>query len=117
MATARIAVCLALHVQLLNGQVTQASIGVGGVAATPARARQTEAALRQQPWNAATVERAMDMLRAEFTPLSDLRASATYRTEVLGTLLQRVWLESQGQATDLRTLTPTSATAPTGAEV
>jgi len=111
------AVCLALHVQLLNGQVTQASIGVGGVAATPARARQTEAALRQQPWNAATVERAMAMLRAEFTPLSDLRASATYRTEVLGTLLQRVWLESQGQATDLRTLTPTSATAPTGAEV
>ena len=111
------AVCLALHVQLLNGQVTQASIGVGGVAATPARARQTEAALRQQPWNAATVERAMAMLRAEFTPMSDLRASATYRTEVLGTLLQRVWLESQGQATDLRTLTPTSATAPTGAEV
>ena len=110
-------VCLALHVQLLNGQVTQASIGVGGVAATPARARQTEAALRQQPWNAATVERAMAMLHAEFTPLSDLRASATYRTEVLGTLLQRVWLESQGQATDLRTLTPTSATAPTGAEV
>ena len=109
------AVCLAIHLQIFNGQVTQASIGVGGVAATPVRARQTETALRLQSWNAATVERAMATLRAEFTPLSDLRASAAYRTEVLGTLLTRLWLESQGQATDLRALAPTRFDASTGA--
>ena len=38
------------------------------------------------------------MLRAEFQPISDMRASAAYRSEVLGNLLQRYWLESQGLA-------------------
>jgi xanthine dehydrogenase iron-sulfur cluster and FAD-binding subunit A len=44
----------------------------------------------------ATVRQAMAALRAEFSPISDMRASATYRSEVLGNLLQRYWLESQG---------------------
>jgi xanthine dehydrogenase small subunit len=66
------------------------------VAATPVRARQTEAALAGQPWTQATVTQAMATLRQEFTPLSDLRASANYRVQVLGNLLQRFWLESQG---------------------
>ncbi len=38
----------------------------------------------------------MATLRAEFSPISDMRASAAYRSEVLGNLLQRYWLESQG---------------------
>ena len=38
----------------------------------------------------------MAVLRAEFSPISDMRASSAYRTEVLGNLLQRYWLESQG---------------------
>jgi xanthine dehydrogenase small subunit len=90
------AVCLALQVQVVAGQVVSASIGAGGVAATPMRAVQTEAALTGQPWTQATVTQAMATLRQEFTPLSDLRASATYRVQVLGNLLQRFWLENQG---------------------
>ncbi len=91
------AVCLAINLRVAHGRVTAASIGVGGVAATPVRALQTEAALRDQPWNPATVQAAAAMLRSEFTPLSDLRASAAYRSTVLGNLLQRFWMESQGQ--------------------
>jgi xanthine dehydrogenase small subunit len=90
------AVCLALNLHIAEGVVTHASIGVGGVAATPVRATQTQAALRGQHWNPATVQSAMHVLRGEFTPISDMRASAAYRTEVLGNLLQRFWLESQG---------------------
>jgi xanthine dehydrogenase small subunit len=90
------AVCLAIKLWIENGVVTQASIGAGGVAATPARAVKTEAALTGQPWTLQTVQAGMAALRAEFTPLSDMRASASYRTEVLGNLLQRYWLESQG---------------------
>jgi xanthine dehydrogenase small subunit len=90
------AVCLALQLQIEDGHVQLASIGVGGVAATPVRARQTEAALTGQPWTQATVTQAIATLRQEFTPLSDLRASAPYRVQVLGNLLQRFWLESQG---------------------
>ncbi|MDB5931523.1 MAG: molybdopterin dehydrogenase, FAD-binding protein [Polaromonas sp.] len=90
------AVCLAVNLRIDNGVVAQASIGAGGVAATPARAVKTEAALTGQPWTLQTVQAAMVALRAEFTPLSDMRASSGYRTEVLGNLLQRYWLESQG---------------------
>ena len=90
------AVCLAMNLHLADGVVVCASIGAGGVAATPARARQTEAALAGQPWTQGTVERAMAALRAEFSPISDMRASSAYRTQVLGNLLQRFWLESQG---------------------
>lgn len=91
------AVCLVIQVQVQNGLVTQASIGAGGVAATPVRAVLTENALRGQTWTQATVNTAMATLRSEFQPISDMRASAAYRTEVLGNLLQRFWLESQGE--------------------
>ncbi len=91
------AVCLVIHLQIADGRVQQVSMGAGGVAATPVRARQTEAVLRGQPWQLATVQAAMAALRAEFEPISDMRASAAYRREVLGNLLQRFWLETQGQ--------------------
>jgi xanthine dehydrogenase small subunit len=106
------AVCLALNLQIADGVVKHASIGVGGVAATPVRAHQTQAALLGQPWNLASVQAAMQVLRAEFTPISDMRASAAYRTEVLGNLLQRCWLESQGKPdSSLETLVLEGATA------
>jgi xanthine dehydrogenase small subunit len=104
------AVCLGLSLHIVNGRVRKASIGAGGVAATPARARNTEAALTGQPWTQATIDQAMAVLRQEFTPISDMRATGTYRSTVLANLLQRFWLESQGIAlTDLRQLTPTNA--------
>ena len=90
------AVCLALNLHIDNGAVQSASLGAGGVAATPMRAVQTEAALAGRPWTAETVQTAMAVLRAEFSPISDMRASSAYRSEVLGNLLQRFWLESQG---------------------
>ena len=109
-------VCLALSLQLEDGRVLAAAIGVGGVAATPMRARRTEALLIGQPWSAATVQQAMKTLAAEFEPLSDLRASADYRRLVLGRLLWRSWLESQGSAlpyaTRLQSLEPTALRIP-----
>jgi len=103
------AVCLAVNLQIANGRVQKASIGAGGVAATPARARKTEAALRGKPWSQTTIDHAMAVLRKEFAPISDMRASGTYRSAVLGNLLQRFWLEAQGAVlTDLRQLTPTA---------
>ncbi len=91
------AVCLVLNLNIVGGTVQRASIGAGGVAATPVRARQTEATLQGQPWTEATVQQAVRVLQAEFSPISDMRASGDYRRTVLGNLLQRFWLESQGQ--------------------
>ncbi len=93
------AVCLSLNMQLHNALVAQITIGVGGVAATPARARQTEALLLGQPWSQATATAAGACLREEFSPLSDMRASSHYRRQLLDNLLQRFWLDSQGEST------------------
>ncbi len=90
------AVCLVLNMQVDDGKIARIGIGVGGVAATPVRAVKTEAFLLGQAWTQTTVHEAMQTLRGEFQPLSDMRASAAYRSEVLGNLLQRFWLESQG---------------------
>ncbi len=92
------AVCLAVHLQLHDGAVDSISIGVGGVAATPMRAKQTQAALTGQEWTQARIKLAITTLRQEFQPISDMRASSGYRTQVLGNLLQRFWLETQGQS-------------------
>ena len=92
------AVALALSLRIEDGMVREASIGAGGVAATPRRARRTEAALLDQPWSAATLRQAMTSITDEFEPLSDLRASAAYRRQVLANLLWRSWLESQNSS-------------------
>jgi len=100
------AVCLAVQLHLRDGVVAKASIGVGGVAATPVRAQQTEASLTGQAWTATTVETAASTLHNEFQPISDMRASSDYRRQVLGNLMQRLWLQSQGEAeVSLDTLT------------
>ena len=38
------------------------------------------------------------MLQSEFEPISDMRASAVYRRELLGNLVRRFALEVQGEA-------------------
>ena len=90
------AVCLAIRMHLRDGRVERISIGAGGVAATPVRATQAESLLMGKAWSQANAQAAADSLRKEFSPISDMRASAAYRTQVLGNLMQRFWLESQG---------------------
>jgi xanthine dehydrogenase small subunit len=90
------AVCLAVRLVLQDGAVARASIGAGGVAAVPARARAAEAALAGRPWTAEAARAAGMALQAEFRPISDMRASGAYRRELLGNLMTRCWLESQG---------------------
>ena len=91
------AVCLAIGMTVENGGVAKISIGAGGVAPTPARARKTESFLLGKRWNERIASEAAKVLRSEFQPISDMRASAAYRTAVLGNLVRRFWLESQGE--------------------
>jgi xanthine dehydrogenase small subunit len=90
------AVCLAMQYHLNNGVVPSVRIAAGGVAATPVRAHQTEAVLAGQVWNASAIAKAQDSMDQEFSPISDMRASASYRRLVLRQLLQRAWLQQQG---------------------
>ncbi len=87
-----VAVALALDVR--GGTVTRAAIGLGGVAATPLRATATEEALVGRPWTAATAREAAAVLYREGTPLDDHRASAAYRSAMLGQSLLRFFAET-----------------------
>ncbi|MEU3529277.1 FAD binding domain-containing protein [Streptomyces sp. NPDC038707] len=84
-----VAVAFALDIE--DGIVRKARIGLGGVAATPIRALATEAALEGRPWTAQTVEAAAGVLQAEGTPMNDHRASADYRSAMLGQSLLKLY--------------------------
>ena len=99
------AVCLAVALQVEDDRIHSARIGAGGVAAVPARAIQTEAALAGQQCAEAIFDAAASMLEVEFKPLSDMRASSAYRRAVLGNLLRRGWQQSQPGALALADLT------------
>lgn len=92
------ALCAALSLQMQDGVVLSARIAYGGMAATVCRAPQAEAALQGRPWNAATLQAAMAALALDYTPLSDMRASAAYRLQVAQNLLRRCWLETRADA-------------------
>ncbi len=86
-----VAVAFALDIE--DGTVRTARIGLGGVAATPIRARATEAVLEGEPWTAGTVENAARVLRGEGTPMDDHRASSLYRSAMLGQSLKKLFAE------------------------
>jgi xanthine dehydrogenase small subunit len=89
------AVCAGLALRLDGSVVAQARFAYGGMAATVKRATAAEAAVVGQPWSEASVQAAMAALDADFTPLSDLRASADYRCRAARALLRRLWLETR----------------------
>jgi xanthine dehydrogenase small subunit len=90
-------VAVGIALDVVDGAVARARIGLGGVAATPVRALDTEAALEGRPWTAATVEQAAAVLAREGTPIDDQRASAAYRSAMLGNALRAWWAELADQ--------------------
>nr|HPQ97834.1 FAD binding domain-containing protein [Thiolinea sp.] len=88
------AVCAAFALTLREQRVDSIRIAMGGMAAIPRRARHCEAALHGQPWNPATLAHARCALAQDFSPISDMRASATYRLQVAQNLLHRFYLET-----------------------
>ncbi len=100
------ALCGCFNITVEDGCVTAARIAFGGMAATVKRARATEAALVGQPWSEATIRRGQAALAGDFTPISDMRASAGYRLKVAENLLMRCFLESRGEAVNVLEVRP-----------
>ena len=82
--------------------VRSARLAFGGLAATPKRAAAAEAALTGQPWNEATLRKAMAVLREDFSPISDWRASADYRMKAAQNLLLRLFIETTAPECETR---------------
>jgi xanthine dehydrogenase small subunit len=87
-------VAVGFALDVADGTVRRARIGLGGVAATPIRALATEAALEGRPWNGETVAAAAEVMAREGTPIDDMRASAAYRSAMLGNALRKFAFES-----------------------
>jgi xanthine dehydrogenase small subunit len=87
-------VAVGYAVEVADGVVRRARIGLGGVAATPIRALDAEAALEGRPWTQETVDSAAEVLGRAGTPISDQRASAEFRTAMLGQSLRKLFAET-----------------------
>jgi len=89
------AVCGAFFLQRdADGRISEARLAYGGMAGIPKRAKAAEAALIGKDWNDAAVSEAIAALPRDFTPLSDMRASAGYRMTIAGNLLRRFLIET-----------------------
>ena len=89
-------VAVGFAIDVADGTVRRARIGLGGAAATPIRALATEAALEGRPWNGETVASAAEVMAREGTPIDDMRASAAYRSAMLGNALRKLAFETGG---------------------
>ena len=79
-----------------NGTVEAVRIAYGGMAATPKRASAVEGALIGKPWTEETVTAAMEKYAQDFAPLTDMRATAEYRSLAARNLLLRFHTETTG---------------------
>lgn len=96
------AVLAALCLTVANGRISDARVAFGGMAGIPKRAKAVEDNLRgvkladTQSWRAAAAAVGKD-----FTPLSDQRASAGYRSRVASNLVVKALAEIAGARPDV----------------
>jgi xanthine dehydrogenase small subunit len=96
------AVLAAFCLQLDGGHIAQARVAFGGMAAIPKRAKAVEEKLcglslrEARGWRSAA-----DAVAEDFTPLTDLRASAAYRSRVAANLVVKALAEVAGVNSDV----------------
>ncbi|OJF95527.1 xanthine dehydrogenase small subunit [Pararhizobium antarcticum] len=96
------ALCGAFRIALDDSnRVTSARIAFGGMAGTPKRAANVEAALIGRQWNETTITEAQAAFDADYQPLSDWRATAEYRQLTARNLMMRFYLETSGETVQL----------------
>ncbi len=94
------------NVTVEGGRVTSACIAFGGMAGIPKRASAVEAALIGQPWVPATLQAALPAFAVDFTPMSDMRASADYRLTSAANLLIRYFHDLAGTSVNVLEVAP-----------
>jgi xanthine dehydrogenase small subunit len=100
------AVCGCFNIAVADGVVQSARIAFGGMAGVPARATRVEAALVGRDWTVATIRAAQAEFARDFTPISDMRASAGYRLRAAENMLARCLHESRGVPVSVLEVSP-----------
>lgn len=73
-----------------DGVISEARLALGAVAPTPIRARRTEEFLRGKRGTDSTFAEAAALARSEVKPISDVRAGASYREEMVEVFTKKV---------------------------
>lgn len=89
-------ISVAMNIAIESQTITDVRIAFGGMAPTPRRAVLSETALINQPATIASFQQAVTSLSDEFSPITDVRASADYRLQMAQNLLLRAAHELQG---------------------
>ncbi|MCW0001656.1 xanthine dehydrogenase small subunit [Pararhizobium sp. YC-54] len=96
------ALCGAFRIAFASDNtVASARIAFGGMAGTPKRATNVEAALVGKLWTEETVKAAQAAFEQDYQPLTDWRATAAYRMLAAKNLLLRFFLETSGEKAEL----------------
>jgi xanthine dehydrogenase small subunit len=96
------AVCGAFNLHITDGVIQNARITFGGMAGIPKRADHVEACLTRQKWDLNTINACHDQWSQDFTPLTDMRASADYRLSVARNLLTRYFHDLSDNPTEIQ---------------
>lgn len=99
-------VMLAVRLDIQDNKIVDARIAYGGMAATPLRVCDAELALigasvDNAHGNAPSEDHllaAIKCVQEQLNPMTDVRASAQYRSQVAGNLLIKIWHEAQGES-------------------
>ncbi len=100
------AVCGCFNLTLHDNTITAARIAFGGMAGIPKRAVHVEAALIGQPLTEAVMRALAPAFAQDFTPLSDMRASAAYRLKAAQNMAVRYAMDRAGQPVDVLGVAP-----------
>ncbi len=89
---------VAAAINMDNGTITEARIGLAAVAPTPIRATEAEELLKGNALTPALLEQASEAAAAASSPISDLRCSAEHRREMVDVLTRRTLEQASERA-------------------
>jgi CO/xanthine dehydrogenase FAD-binding subunit len=92
------AVCVGVMATFEEEVCREVRICLGAVAPIPLRAKKTEGLLLGQKWTPDLIKKAGDQAAKEAKPITDVRASAEYRKEMVAVLTRRALEEARKRA-------------------
>ncbi len=88
-------VCASFNLKIKDQRIQDVAIAYGGMAEIPKRAKNCENFLKNSEFSEDIFEKAKNLLKKDFNPISDMRASKKYRLEVAENLLVKFFIETK----------------------
>ena len=88
-------VCASFNFKIKDQRIQDVAIAYGGMAEIPKRAKNCENFLKNSKFSEEIFEEAKNLLKKDFNPISDMRASKNYRLEVAENLLIKFFIETK----------------------